>query len=242
MSYILDALKKAERERGLASVPTIEAIHELPKGNHSGRWIALGLLFLSVLMVLGLFYASNRRDSRSPVSETLEASPSPVQTAPLFIPAVVPSQTLSPKDTLALSPDKTAERTDVTASSSTSEMNRYKPKPEMAAKVLSTKQVEPSSPESIENASQVKIPMRNGESASLPVQAKPRSLQDAMAGMNMSIHLYSENRAERMVFINGRKCFEGDLLEPDVFLESITAEGVVLRSGKERAVLRQSPR
>ena len=44
MSYILDALKKAERERDIKQVPTLMAAH-LPGIKHSKRpWVILGAL------------------------------------------------------------------------------------------------------------------------------------------------------------------------------------------------------
>ncbi len=56
--------------------------------------------------------------------------------------------------------------------------------------------------------------------------------------MSMSIHMFSEIKAERLVFINGKKYVEGDLVEGDYLLESITPEGAVLSYKEERATLR----
>lgn len=67
---------------------------------------------------------------------------------------------------------------------------------------------------------------------------KPQSLQEAMDGMTMSILFYSENKAERLVFINGRKYVEGDTIDGRYLLESITPEGAVLSCEGERAILR----
>jgi hypothetical protein len=50
--------------------------------------------------------------------------------------------------------------------------------------------------------------------------------------------VYAEAAAERMVFINGQKYREGDVVQPDVVLERITEEGVVLRYKGQRLVLR----
>ncbi len=56
--------------------------------------------------------------------------------------------------------------------------------------------------------------------------------------MTMSIHFFSENKAERLVFINGKKYIEGDYVEGIYLLESITPEGAVLSYEGERAVLK----
>jgi general secretion pathway protein B len=241
MSYILDALKKAERERGLADVPTLEAIHELPKSNHPGRWTALGIIIFCVLTVLLLFYPFNKKDS-SPAPEIAGASQSPAIPSAMFLPAVVPSQPPQLTDNPALTLKKMVKKTDIAISDPSSDAHLKKAKPDAARQVSSPKQTEPVSLEDVEDAAQSKLPFRNGESTSLIVQNKPISFQDTVAGMSMSIHLYSENRAERMVFINGKKYFEGDSLEQGIFLESITPEGALLRSGGERVVLRQGSR
>jgi general secretion pathway protein B len=242
MSYILDALKKAERERGLAGVPTLEAIHDLPKRNHSVTWTVSGIVVLCVLTVLWLLHPSNKKDLRAPVPEIAGADQSPIQPSAVSLPAVIPLQPVHPIETPVVPPKRTAEKPDAAMSSSSSDAYPKKAKPEVETQVLAPKQANPASFEVREKAAQPNIPSRNGESTSPAVQAKPISLHDAVAGMTLSIHLYSENKAERMVFINGKKYYEGDSLEQGIFLESITPEGAVLRSGGERAVLRQGSR
>lgn len=51
MSYILDALKKSERERSLGHVPTLSTVHSYPKSHASRRWSWL-VLVLSIMLVL----------------------------------------------------------------------------------------------------------------------------------------------------------------------------------------------
>ena len=46
MSYILDALKKAEQERGIAQVPTLSTVHEVAPGPRIRQWIIPGGLVL----------------------------------------------------------------------------------------------------------------------------------------------------------------------------------------------------
>jgi general secretion pathway protein B len=237
MSYILDALKKAERERGLAAVPTLEAIHDLPQRNHSGAWAALGILVLCVLTALWLLYPSKKKDLRPPSQEVASASQFPDRSANTPLLAVVPSQPMLPAETPGLPLNKAVDKTDLAIPGPSSGARLSNAKPNTVARVLT-----PGSSDNLENVAQTKIPSRNVEAPSPAVQAKTASLNDEVAKMNMSIHLYSENKAERLVFINGKKYFEGDSLEQGIFLESITPEGAVLRSGGERAVLRPGSR
>jgi hypothetical protein len=59
-----------------------------------------------------------------------------------------------------------------------------------------------------------------------------------MAKMTLSILSFSEAKSERLVFINGKKYLEGEYVEGNYLLESITPEGAVLSYEGERGVLR----
>ncbi len=52
MSYILDALKKAERERGIAQVPTLATVHDLPAPPRFRLWVIAGIGLLGIVVAL----------------------------------------------------------------------------------------------------------------------------------------------------------------------------------------------
>ncbi len=54
MSYILDALKKSERERSLGHVPTLNTVHSYPKSPARRRRLLLALVLLIMLMLIGV--------------------------------------------------------------------------------------------------------------------------------------------------------------------------------------------
>jgi len=68
------------------------------------------------------------------------------------------------------------------------------------------------------------------------------SLQDAMLRMTLSVISLSDSQGERFVFVNGRKYFEGSIVEGNYFLEHVTLQGALLRYQGEQAVLRLDPR
>jgi general secretion pathway protein B len=239
MSYILDALKKAERERGLAEVPTLAAIHDLPRRNNYGMWTALAILVLCMLTALWLFYPSKKKDIRSPAPEVLGASQGSI---PSPLSAIVPLQPARPMETPLAPIMKTVEKNGSTVAGPSSAERLNNVRPDTVNRVLSPERADSVSPDTVANSSQAKIPSRNVDVLSPAVLAKSMSLNDAIARMIMTIHLYGENKEERLVFINGKKYFEGDSPEQGVVIESITPEGAVLRSGGERAVLRPGSR
>jgi general secretion pathway protein B len=67
---------------------------------------------------------------------------------------------------------------------------------------------------------------------------------DELAGagvppLNLDLHVYTANAAERMVFINSHKYREGDTLQEGPVVQQITPRGVVLEYGGRSYLLAQ---
>jgi general secretion pathway protein B len=247
MSYILDALKKAERERGLAEVPTLESMHDHPSRMQVRLWLIPGLFMMGIIVALWLFLPSLRPGTTKPRSNP-DAPGQVVNQSALVQIRDVPAAVISPQDPYT----KEAE---VSPPGS----NPVLPEMERPRSVVRGQRFNPSYspsfvPEAVRNPQEIPLretverfrpapspdPLEQSLSGSAP--AKPLPLVDAVAGMTMSIHMFSEEKAERMVFINGRKYLEGDYVDKVYLLESITPEGAVLRFGAERATLRPGGR
>jgi general secretion pathway protein B len=78
-------------------------------------------------------------------------------------------------------------------------------------------------------------PQAAPEPQQLPVKEKPpvpgnppASVQREMPGISLSFLVYSDNAAERMVSINGKMMREGQEISPDMKLDEITPNGVIL--------------
>jgi general secretion pathway protein B len=56
----------------------------------------------------------------------------------------------------------------------------------------------------------------------------PVPMQDQIPKMSISVHAYSARPADRLVGINGRLLREGDYPAPDLRLEQITPDGMIL--------------
>jgi general secretion pathway protein B len=238
MSYILDALKKAERERGLANVPTLEAVHDIPQRNMTVRWMALGMFSLCIIALLCLFYLKTK--TKEPKS--IASSSTVLQTHSIPLPAAVTTQPVLPPVEVPVAPPKPIDKDQaMTTPPLPANGPMIVAKPDAAARVIAAKQMRTASADGTVLIEPVKASIK-GEDSSPTVPEQSVSLQDALASMNMSIHLYADNKEERLVFINGKAYHEGDYLEPGILLESITPEGAVLRSGDEHAVLRPGPR
>jgi general secretion pathway protein B len=254
MSYILDALKKAERERGISRVPTLATIHELRKGRQRYLWIIAGAIVLSVAAFLWFFVASPKMITQPqplsqidtkpdggaapPPTEAVETSNS-VKTPP---PAgETPGTNHSATAANALSPNPGLPAYEaVTRKSAEIETKRG-----AAVKPATVSQENDQSSNVLEDASSDEEGADDDDSAvTAPapdhgrLEKKPSSLPEAVEKMILNIHVYSNVKEERFVFINGKKYREGDYVDSQYLLQEITPEGAVLSHQGDKVILR----
>jgi general secretion pathway protein B len=244
MSYILDALKKAERERGIAQVPTLATVHDLREIAHIRLWLVLGVFVLGIAAVLWFLLPALRTDvqpissrtrkpdhaANQPVVERIQESAA--------VPAALSSRQASgsaapPAESGTNAPVATVARSAASERRLSSIAQAASAPPRNAAETVPLR---PPPSDAGRNNSEGRLPSPD------TAQPKSTSLKEAMAKMTMSVLLFSDDKAERLVFINGRKYVEGDYVEGDYLLESITSEGAVLSHGKERGILRPGPK
>jgi general secretion pathway protein B len=220
MSYILDALRKAERERELVKVPTIETVHELPQRRRTGVWLAVGAAAVLCLAVAMFFLFRDTAETRLASSGAEAQGTQDIQNLnvadrgqPAVAPPTVPEPTAEP---LSPAPALANIATDA-------QVSERETRPVQAVQATPVpEQVAPPAP------------LRTPAPGAVPTTP----FRDVVKSMIVSVHLYSDDKDERMVFIDGRKYLEGDGMTADCVVESITPEGVMLRRGDERVTLR----
>jgi general secretion pathway protein B len=254
MSYILDALRKAERERGITQVPNLMTVHDFrPKSRHR-IWLLIGVLMLCAAALAWYFLPGHRtitgNSASGAGSRAAQQSADAAAAKNPDLRAITPAANLTnepaapdtraagitqPQRAIVLSravPKKPGgEQRGLAPASAQPVPERSSPKPAPVSPVTAAPAPQPP-PSPARSAA--------GESTSAPqaAAANPASLSEAMAMMNLSILLYSDTPAERIVFINGRKYVEGDHIDGKYFIENITLEGAVLSYQGERGILR----
>jgi|WetSurMetagenome_2_1015567.scaffolds.fasta_scaffold123054_2 general secretion pathway protein B len=255
MSYILDALKKAERERDIKQVPTLMAAH-LPGTKLSKRpWVILGALAIcggaALWFILLLQRTMNAPDPSLTAGEygsapkELESSPSGATAS-----SAMPAKPEIPSEKSA-GPEPAAPRAIVPAiprnfpAAKTIDGRRPRQMAEWMAAAARQQEDDSEDNPPPEMMDRMQPRMRTSGrvtkaemSAAEEPRDKPATLKEVLNEMTLSILLYDEDKAGRMVFINGRKYVEGDLVESAYLLENITLEGAVLSYRGERALLR----
>ncbi|WP_310386789.1 general secretion pathway protein GspB [Roseateles sp.] len=198
MSYILDALRKADAERERGTVPTLQshAAHADPgaqarlraqAGPAWGRTALIAALVI-LLVVVGFLVAPWLRPEPAPLTP-LTPPAAPVNEALVMAPArqapLTPSLRAPPPAAVEALPD---------------------PKPSAAAPPAA----------------------KAAEAAILKLAELPEATRKALPAIATSGAMYSDTPANRMLIINGQLLHEGDKIAPELLLERIELKSAVL--------------
>ena len=222
MSYILDALRRADAERERGGVPGIHA-QQLPPGGlpetaHAPAsrkllWVSVGL---ALLLLVSLAWQWLARDSDSAASVDASRAAQGTVTPPPPVPG--PAEV-----TPALPTSVPAAETPAPAPAPASAVAPLR-KPPTA--VIATRTA----------AAKVKPPAASASSAASSaatsrVMARselPDDVQRNLPTLTVGGASYSQNPVNRMLIVNGQIFREGDLLAPDVALEQIRLKEAVI--------------
>jgi general secretion pathway protein B len=208
MSYILDALKRADAQRERGQVPGLNA-QPMPVAPASGSPRRLGLwlgaLCGAAAVVAGALYwhSDSTQAATAPIPAPVPApSPAPpgVVPAPVVAPAPLPSVQSVPQPPPPLPAPPVA-----------------KPVPPPAAPAIKP------------------VPLQRREAASAAAAAPPPTLGELPEDIRRTVpklvvsgSVYSSNPGQRILIVNGQVLNEGAVLAPDLVLESIGTKSAVL--------------
>ncbi|MEZ5542036.1 MAG: general secretion pathway protein GspB [Pseudomonadota bacterium] len=219
MSYILEALKKADRERNLGEVPDLDAAH-WGERNHRRTgywpWLAAALLLANAGLLAYLFSHDTAEvaDDSAPVSMTPSDRP-PV--------AAIPSDT-EPLQRLAR-PEREPPREMRPRVKPPAPAPAARPQPQVATPAT---EVAPApSPQVV----QAPTPLSSGSGGdgTLPEWSElPLEFRGGFALPHIDVHVYADEPARRFVLIDLAKYREGDTLASGAVLEKINPGSIEL--------------
>jgi len=205
MSYILDALKKSEQERGHGSAPNVQTLHSSSL-NYNANKTPLWPYFLLAAIVINLaalfYFIINKTGAEAMVQEQ--------QTAVAMLPATA--------DTAQAAMNKGIAAAAYTSSQADSVV--YKPV---------------SMPGTSPVAAMTNIPAATNETRQVQpargtiveMDELPFDVRQHIPALEFSAHVYSSNPLQRSIVINGRFMEEGDRLAAELFLSEITPDGAI---------------
>jgi len=217
MSYILEALKKAEQQRGLGRVPGLDSVHEQARAGARRRWLwtLTGVLILNAAVLLVVVRPDQWWDRRVDVAVQSTSPPAAYQSeglseqplSPRAVQAEVPHPTGDPAEPLQFpvpAPDRQSQQ-------------QLPPGPAVVGGAET-----PARPQHTEP--------RSGKAVKIPTWPQiPGYLLEQLSGsLRLDVHVFAAQPAERFVLINMRKYHQGQQLQEGPRLDEITADGVIL--------------
>lgn len=234
MSYILDALRKAERERHLGQAPNLSAAPLLdePRPWRVSPWLGAGLG-----LGLGLSGALLAVWLNRPAPPVAALPAAPMTPSPPVIAAVPPAPVTQP--VAAPEAPRAAPRPVVKPTAPASPPPRREPAAKVVAPEPPRPAPAPARPERREPPA--RQPVTPGvvtiaptSEPIPPLDTLPASARRGLPTLNLDIHIYSPDPQQRFVVINGRRYREGERLGEGLVLETVTGDGAILRQGNQR--------
>lgn len=213
MSYILEALKKAQAERQLGNAPTIHAptLHAAPArvalAKKPGA-LALGMGLLVVVVVGSLAWRARAPvPAVIPVTATVAPTTTVVPTATLPVTAAVsaPAPVIAP--TPAPAP--------VLATAVAPAPRPRKPAPPTPVAVPAPVSAPAPAPAALEDTVRY-------------AKDLPADLQQQLPRVAFGGYMYSDNAADRLVLVDKTLRHEGEEIAPGLMLEKLLPKGAVL--------------
>ncbi|WP_157268882.1 general secretion pathway protein GspB [Azohydromonas aeria] len=230
MSYILQALQRAEAERKRGTTPGLDTpvlptgVGEVPASRRWAPWIAAGAAAAlgGAVVAWWLWPAAAPALAPVPVAQAPAAQPPVVAPAPAPAPAAVPDRAPAqalPETPIVAAPPEPAAKPEPAA-------------PRRAASApAAVAQAQPATPAPAVPQTQPQPQPQPAPGAErLPtLQELPPSIRQAMPILNVTGGVHSHEPANRMLIVNGQVLREKAQLGPELVLESIGLKSAVFR-------------
>ncbi len=232
MSLILDALKRAESERGAqaaSGLPELSPV-SLQQAPTSGRWMILGAVVV-VIAAAGVW----RYFSSAPSTEVVKVElppaastpepPRPVTSSP--VPSGAPATPIAGTEDVA-------NFDEVTGSEESQQLESpIVPAPAIVMPPVPS-EIPPAAVSAPPSAVQPQPIARN--KAPVPLNETPAAYRAAFPIVTIQVHSYDPSPAARFVRINGYRYVEGESLQAGPKIVEIIANGLVLDWQGERVI------
>ncbi len=212
MSYILDALKKSEQERGHGNIPDVQTVHSSSLNYHREKksywpYFLIAAVILNLLAIIYFNFdksAGTESEVAAPLVVTIESLTTPENTKP----------EISQVKTNNASTIKIEIRDEKLRKSST-----------LNNEINSPVEIKKQAPVITEKTAAESV-----TSNSLNIVEfydLPEATRQAMPAIIISAHIYSSNPEQRSIVINNNFMEEGGYVLDDLILYEITADGAI---------------
>lgn len=249
MSLILDALKRAERERKAHANPVLadlaQPVNEpAPRGRWRQPWRIGGVALLALIAGLLLWSAFRSGPRPAPEAVTAAETSAPLPTAAVpLAPGVIPgTEAVASLDDLAdepveeeelLSEPQPAPSTPATTPAPAAPPPEQETRPDIESAAPQTQAQPPatgtpSAAPPLDPAVSSEIPPALNQPAPMrKLREMPPDYRADFPALSVEVHVYERELAKRLVMINGRRYREGERLAEGPMVVEIVREGIV---------------
>ena len=221
MSYILDALKKSEQERGRGDIPGVQTVHSSSLNYHGQKkayWPYL-LIVAVLLNLIAIVYF---------IVDKEQTAPAEVATQPVTANGLA-EQPMDQDTVMAQAvPGQTSDNTTVIDSSiknNDEPKTAEKPSPAEQAIVPRVTEPEPAAKPATRTVT-TPAPVA-AEKQVIEFYELPDSIKQQLPAIIISAHVYSSNPLQRSIVINNNFMEEGEYVIDDLRLHEITPDGAI---------------
>lgn len=224
MSYILDALRRAERERNLGKAPSLQVVMQHDAGDRPRNTARLLLIAVTLLAVAGAIAALLLRQPSAPeprISETPAAAPAVAPAAPEAVAALTDeAPELSSLDDLA-----EPEPAPIAPPEVEPDLGEIA-EPVVALQPEDLQQTAPPPP--TVDAEIAPPPTQPANAGSVPLlRDLPPAYRADFPALSVEVHVFDRLPEKRWIMIGGRRYREGEVLGEGPRIVEINEEGIV---------------
>jgi general secretion pathway protein B len=226
MSYILDALKKSEKERRRGSIPDPLTIQETPPQRPGRRslWpylIMVALILNALVFALwsGLIHTKKTVRTTEAISRGQEA----IRESNPSLSATAKSESSEVRGEKGSPGANIPSRAEI-SDKETHIRDKQTIKTETVASPIAPPETTLLHPSSEVKSDHIAVPMPN---RIYTLNELPQPVRKDLPEFLVSVFLYSDDRASRLVRINGQMMKEGQYLTPGLKLDEIVPSGVI---------------
>ncbi|MDN4036737.1 general secretion pathway protein GspB [Massilia sp. YIM B02443] len=239
MSYILEALKKAQAERQLGSAPTIHAPAQsyaaaAPAQGAGRRYAAVGA-GTGVLVALAVVWWTRQGGEQAPAPAVVAQAPAPITTpapaaappAPAPAPAPTPAPAAAPAAAApapASAPSPVVKEAAPTRPAVVAEP-APEPAPPVKAREAAPARVADAPPAPVAAPAAVQAP---AEDTVRTLQQLPEAIQREIPKVAFGGYIYSPDPAERLLLVDKMLRREGEEVAPGLVLERLLPKAAVM--------------
>ncbi len=222
MSYILDALKKSEQERGHGNIPGVQTVHSSSLNYHGEKkaywpYLLITAVLLNVAVVL--YFIFDKEQSVTNQAEVTPHTNTKNDHKENTMDKIDTSETGITEQTAITTPDINKE----------AELDELKPSPVLTHTPVNEQAVTASTTESQTRANTIEPkPAATYDNAEIiDFYNLPESIRQQLPTITISAHVYSSNPSQRSIVINNNFMEEGEYVLDNLILIEITSGGAI---------------